>query len=340
MNIINLNERRNESIRLKPSNASKLIKDIKDDKYLNIVFSKISSDNLFNILIPFKTALITYSDKEKIIILKSFWESFEKITSQNIESVLTNFSILKVMALKIIFSSWQEILIFSENANNQSYHVKEPDYFDKVNKFLFSTDTSEINTIVKFLEFDYKKNAALDFWKKGHEGGFNEYVPHYRQKLLESVIKFSLSCREVKKECILGGLDSKFKECKLLHYEFNNLNPKKLISNVPVPLDVCFFEKGQYRQYEHSQEKANNKFNLGACLSANSTSNNFGKSRYTPFGIFEDKIGFIRIKKIEKAERDNYKYLHYLKDLEILIFLSNDGRDLKLNKKIPHKYKK
>ena len=82
MNIINLSEHRNESIRLKPSNATKLIKDIKDDKYLNIVFSKISSDNLFNILIPFKTALITYSDKEKIIILKSFWESFEKITSQ------------------------------------------------------------------------------------------------------------------------------------------------------------------------------------------------------------------------------------------------------------------
>ena len=89
-----------------------------------------------------------------------------------------------------------------------------------------------------------------------------------------------------------------------------------------------------------SREKANNKFNLGACLSANRTSKNFGKSRYTPFGIVEDKIGFIQIKKIEKAERDNYKYLHYLKDLEILIFLSTDGRELKLNKKIPHKYKK
>ena len=92
---------------------------------------------------------------------------------------------------------------------------------------------------------------------------------------------------------------------------------------MPVPLDVCFFEKGQYRQYEHPQEKANNKFNLGACLSANRTSNNFGKSRYTPFGIVEDKIGFIQIKKIEKAERDNYKYLHYLKDLEI--FFKEEG---------------
>tara|TARA_B100000900_G_C20563896_1_gene710158 strand:- start:732 stop:1739 length:1008 start_codon:yes stop_codon:yes gene_type:complete len=335
MTIINLNEQRKGSFNQKRSSTSQLIKDIRVDDYLSKIFSKISSDDLFNILIPYRTALITYSDKEQLFILKSFWKSFEKITSKNIELVLKKYSILKVMALKLIFSSWQEILIFSESANNQNYRVTEPNYFDRVNKFLFSPNENEINTIVKFLEFDYKEKSALDFWERGHKGGFNEYVPHYRQKLLENVIKFSLSCREVNKEFILGRLDSEFKECKLLHYEFNNLNPKKLISNVPVPLQVCFFEKGQY---EYSLD--DNKFDLGACLSANRMQHKFGKTRYTPFGVVEDKIGFKQKKKLQKPLIDNYEYVHHLKDLEILIFLSSDGRDLKLNKKIPHKYKK
>lgn len=340
MSLINLNEYRKESIKIQRCNASDIIQVINSDSYLSEIFSKISSKDLFNILIPFRIALITYSLEEQIRILKLFWKSFEKITDRrDIASAQKDLSIFKKIALKIIFSSWQEILIYSENSNNKNYHVTQEGYFDNANKFLFSNESSEIITILRFLEIDEEIDGiktALDFWKQ-KKGGFKNYVPHHKQKQLKRTIRFALSCKQTRKEFILESKNQKFDDFEILHFEFNDINPKKLISYVQAPINVCFFEKGFYDYSVDSKDI--NKFDLRACLSANRISSSFGKERYTPFGIVGDKIGFQRIKKIEKALIDNYKYVHHLKDLEILIFLSKNPKDFEINAEISHKYK-
>ena len=325
-------------------NETYIVQCIKTDSYLREIFSKISSKDLYNILIPFRIALTTYKLEQQIQIHQLFWKSFEKITHKDIASAQRDLSIFKKIALKIIFSSWQEILIYSENSNNKNHLVTQEGYFDNVNKFLFSTESSEIITILRFLKIDDIK-TAFDFWKQ-KEGAFKKYVPHHKQKQLERTIRFALSCKRTSKEFILGKKDSEFDNCEILLYKFNDLNPKKLISYVQASINLCFFEKGFYDYSFNSKDI--NQFDLGACLSANKISmhelkrsdSSFGKGRYTPFGIVGDEIGFQQIEKKEKALIENYKYVHYLKDLEILIFLSSDGRDLKLNQKISHKYQK
>jgi len=345
MTLLNLSKYREESIKHKEyCDESYIIQGIKSDSYLQEIFSKISSKDLFNILIPFRIALTTYKIEQQIHILKLFWKSFEKITQKDIASAQKDLSVFKKIALKIIFSSWQEILIYSENSNNKDHLVTQEGYFDNVNKFLFSTESLEIITILRFLKIDDIK-TAFDFWKQ-KEGAFKNYVPHHKQKQLERTIRFALSCKRTNKEFILGKKNSDFDNCEILLYKFNDLNPKKLISYVQASINLCFFEKGFY-DYSFNSEDID-QFDLGACLSANKISmhelkrsdSSFGKGRYTPFGIVGDEIGFQQIEKEEKAFIKNYKYVHYLKDLEILIFLSSDGRDLKLNLKIPQQYKK
>ena len=347
MTLLNLSDYkyRKESIKNnKYYNESNIVQRIKADSYLREIFSKISSKDLFNILIPLRIGLTTYKLDQQIQILKLFWKSFEKITQKDIASAQKELSIFKKIALKIIFSSWQEILIYSENSNNKDHHVTQEGYFDNVNKFLFSTESSEIITILRFLKIDDIR-TAFDFWKQ-KEGAFKNYVPHHKQKQLERTIKFALSCKRTSKEFILGKKNSEFDNCEILLYKFNDLNPKKLISYVQASINLCFFEKGFYDYSFNSKDI--HQFDLGACLSANKISmhelkrsdSSFGKGRYTPFGIVGDEIGFQQKEKKEKALIENYKYVHYLKDLEILIFLSSDERDLKLNKKISHKYQK
>ena len=347
MTLLNLSDYkyRKESIKNnKYYNESNIVQRIKTDSYLREIFSKISSKDLFNVLIPLRIGLTTYKLEQQIQILKLFWKSFEKITQKDIASAQKELSIFKKIALKIIFSSWQEILIYSENSNNKDHHVTQEGYFDNVNKFLFSTESSEIITILRFLKIDDIR-TAFDFWKQ-KEGAFKNYVPHHKQKQLERTIKFALSCKRTSKEFILGKKNSEFDNCEILLYKFNDLNPKKLISYVQASINLCFFEKGFYDYSFNSKDI--HQFDLGACLSANKISmhelkrsdSSFGKGRYTPFGIVGDEIGFQQKEKKEKALIENYKYVHYLKDLEILIFISSDERDLKLNQKISHKYQK
>ena len=91
---------------------------------------------------------------------------------------------------------------------------------------------------------------------------------------------------------------------------------------------MCFFHKGFY---EYSKSK--NYFDFNECLKITWSKFIPGK-RWTPWGFEDNKIGFIQKDKNKRIEEEpipnkqykgnvditNYKYIHELKDLELLIF--------------------
>lgn len=319
-----------------------IILKIYDDEILNLVFRllKKKPKDLYKYIQIVKRSLLTLNDDEIFLVIKNFWTSIIKISKLPINDLQTKFSITKKTSLRIIFATWLEIIEYSQN-HNDKYNILDAEYFDKAAEFLCSPDENIIHTLASYIQPNdgklEKRYSSLEFWraspknKKKDKNEFkriSDFSSSDKVHRLINLIKFGLRCKKVSSKFVLNDIVLKIEEedFEVYHYEFKDSNARVELNAIERHLLVCFFDKGFY---EYSKSK--NYFDFNECLRPTWSKFIPGK-RWTPWGFEDNKIGFIQIDTKKRPEKKipnkqykgniditNYKYIHELKDLELLI---------------------
>lgn len=323
-----------------------IILKIYDDEVLNSVFRLLNKKpkDLYKYVQIVKKSLLILNDDEIFLVIKNFWSSIIKISKLPINDLQTKFSITKKTSLKIIFATWLEILEYSQN-HNDKYTILDAEYFDKAAEFLCSPNENTIHTLASYIQPNdgklEKRYPSLEFWRvspKNKNKNKNKYeftrISDFSSSdkvhRLINLIKFGLRCKKVSSKFVLNDIVLKIeeKDFEVYHYEFKDSNARVELNAIERHLLVCFFDKGFY---EYSKSK--NYFDFNECLRP-TWSKFIPGYRWTPWGFEDNKIGFIQKDKNKRIEEKpipnkqykgnvditNYKYIHELKDLELLIF--------------------
>lgn len=339
---------------------NQIILKIHDDEILNSVFRSLNNNqkDLYKYVQIVRKSLLTFNDDEIFKVIKNFWVSIIKVSKVPMNDLQKEFSITKKTSLKIIFSTWLEILEYSQTHNNK-YSILDEEYFDKVAEFFCSPNEKTIHTLAAYIQPNkksIKRYSSLDFWKTGPKSKkddnfkrisyFSSSDKVYR---INNLIKFGLRCKKIDSEFVLNDLKlpgDRVTNFETYHYEFQDSKPRAELAVIDRNLIACFFFKGFY---EYSKSKKY--FDFNECLMVTWSKFKPGY-RWTPWGFEDDKIGFVQIKKEEKAnipseehvwnvDLKNYRYSHELKDLELIIFSFHRENQKKIsntNLGLPFKY--
>lgn len=354
---------KNKSVHEKRVEANYLILRISKDEVLQKIFRLSDVNDLYNHIQIVKKSLIVLNDDDIFKVIKSFWQSIINVSGRSEDELCNNFSITKKIPLKIIFSTWSEILEYSEN-QYPKHTLFEKEYFHKAANFLCSPNKDDIHTLAAYVqETKYGNNySSLEFWetkssskkiKPYKEMKISDFTSTDKQRRLINLIKFGLRCKEVDKNFVLNNVNPAINEnYEIYHYEFKDINPRIELVSIFKHLVVCFFEKGFYEL-----SKIEKSFVFNECLMVNWINFAPNRHRWTPIGFQDNMVGFIPQKgktsgKENKRDKDRgnvdvstYKYKHELKDLELIIFSFhkniNSGHQYKNdNLDLPFKYKK
>lgn len=341
-----------------------LILKIQRDETLNLIFRSLSKnpDDLYKYLQVIKKSLLTLNDDEIFRVIKNFWLSIVKVSKLSLNDLQSEFSITKKTSLKIIFSTWFEILEYSQT-HNFRYNILDEEYFDIAAEFLCSSNGKTIHTLASYIQPNKKKldkrYSSLEFWKtspkrrkKSDFITISDFSSSDKQPRLINLIKFGLRCKKADSKFILNELNPSIEEnFEIYHYEFKNANPRVQLNEIKSHRLVCIFYKGFY---EYSKSK--NYFDFNECLMVTWSKFTPGY-RWKPWGFEDNKIGFIQIDKNQELKKDktgkrdkrgnvditNYKYSYDLKNLELLVFSFHKTSDRQYrsnNIKLPFKYKR
>lgn len=352
---------KNKSVHEKRVEANYLILKISKDEVLQKIFRLSDVNDLYNYIQIVKKNLIVLNDDDIFKVIKSFWQSIINVSGRSEDELCNNFSITKKIPLKIIFSTWSEILEHSEN-QYPKHTLFEKEYFHKAANFLCSPNKDDIHTLAAYVqETDQGNNySSLEFWetkspskeiKSNNEKKISDFTSTDKQGRLINLIKFGLRCKEVDKSFVLNDVRPAINETyEIYHYEFKDINPRIELISIYKHLVVCFFEKGFYEL-----SKTNNSFDFNECLMVNWINFRPNRHRWTPLGFQDNMVGFkpqkgkTSGKENKREDRknvdvDTYKYKHELKDLELVIFSfhknKNNNHSYKnTNLELPFKYK-
>ena len=360
LNPIKIHTHNNMTYHEKRISNNQIILKIHDDEILNSVFRSLNNNqkDLYKYVQIVRKSLLTFNDDEIFKVIKNFWVSIIKVSKVSMNDLQKEFSITKKTSLKIIFSTWLEILEYSQTHNNK-YSILDEEYFDKVAEFFCSPNEKTIHTLAAYIQPNkksIKRYSSLDFWKTGPKSKkddnfkrisyFSSSDKVYR---INNLIKFGLRCKKIDSEFVLNDLKlpgDRVTNFETYHYEFQDSKPRAELAVIDRNLIACFFFKGFY---EYSKSKKY--FDFNECLMVTWSKFKPGY-RWTPWGFEDDKIGFVQIKKEEKAnipseehvwnvDLKNYRYSHELKDLELIIFSFHRENQKKIsntNLGLPFKY--